>query len=76
MMRTGKLAVYCGVALFLVLAEAPPAVHGHGMMLDPPQRSSMFKLRFPVPPNYNDNSLNCGGFSVSKALLHLFQKPC
>lgn len=43
---------------------APTAIVGHGMMLNPPQRSSMFRLGFAVPPNYNDNSLNCGGFGV------------
>lgn len=39
-------------------------VNGHGMMLDPPGRSSMWRLGFNTPKNYDDNGLNCGGRSV------------
>ena len=28
-------------------------------------RSSAWRDHFPTPTNYNDNQLNCGGFSVS-----------
>lgn len=49
----------------LVVVMAPTSTIGHGMMLNPPQRSSMFRFGFPVPPNYDDNGLNCGGFGVS-----------
>lgn len=37
-------------------------VNGHGFLLDPPQRSSLWRI-YPghFPPNYNDNALNCGG---------------
>ncbi|KAK4036923.1 hypothetical protein OUZ56_028967 [Daphnia magna] len=52
------------VVMVLVVVMAPTAIVGHGMMLNPPQRSSMFRFGFAVPPNYNDNSLNCGGFGV------------
>ncbi|XP_046658019.1 uncharacterized protein LOC124352541 [Daphnia pulicaria] len=52
------------LVVLLVVAIAPTLVVGHGMMLSPPQRSSMFRLGFKVPPNYNDNGLNCGGFGV------------
>jgi hypothetical protein len=55
----------------LVVAIAPTLVVGHGMMLSPPQRSSMFRLGFKVPPNYNDNGLNCGGFGVINLLTGL-----
>ena len=37
---------------------------GHGMMLDPPSRSVMWKYGFKVPENYDANGLNCGGYSV------------
>ena len=37
---------------------------GHGMMLDPPGRSSMWRLGFPTPVNNDDNGLNCGGRKV------------
>ena len=36
-------------------------VDGHGRMLDPPQRGSMWRFGFNVPPNYNDMSNYCGG---------------
>jgi hypothetical protein len=38
---------------------------GHGRMIDPPMRSSMWRYGFNTPKNYNDNELNCGGFAVS-----------
>ena len=38
-------------------------VQGHGRLMDPPSRNSMWRAGFPNPPNYNDNELNCGGFS-------------
>jgi len=39
-------------------------VEAHGRMMDPPQRSSMWRFGFNVEPNYNDNSLFCGGFGT------------
>ncbi|KAF7418619.1 hypothetical protein HZH68_001272 [Vespula germanica] len=39
-------------------------IHGHGMMMDPVNRSSAWKKHFPVPPNFNDNELFCGGFAI------------
>ncbi|XP_069120053.1 location of vulva defective 1-like isoform X2 [Argopecten irradians] len=35
-------------------------VDGHGYMLDPPGRSSMWRVGFDTVPNYDDNGLNCG----------------
>ncbi|OWF46337.1 uncharacterized protein LOC110455843 [Mizuhopecten yessoensis] len=35
-------------------------VNGHGLMLDPPGRSSMWRVGFGTPSNYDDNGLNCG----------------
>lgn len=37
-------------------------VHGHGMVLEPPNRSSMWRYGFPTPLNYQDNENFCGGF--------------
>ncbi|CAG2245934.1 unnamed protein product [Mytilus edulis] len=40
-------------------------VSGHGRMIDPPQRSSLWRF-YPgqgFEPNYNDNELFCGGFA-------------
>jgi len=36
----------------------------HGRMLEPPGRSSMWRVGFPTPKNENDNALYCGGFGV------------
>jgi len=50
-------------------------VHSHGMMIDPPSRSSMFRYKETNPliipyasiveDNWTDNELFCGGFSVN-----------
>ncbi|KAL1495082.1 hypothetical protein ABEB36_010556 [Hypothenemus hampei] len=39
-------------------------VNGHGRLMDPPSRNSMWRFGFPNPVNYNDNELYCGGFTV------------
>ncbi|XP_011197083.2 uncharacterized protein LOC105221647 [Zeugodacus cucurbitae] len=39
-------------------------VAGHGMMLDPPGRSSRWRYNSTAPTNYDDNGLNCGGMTV------------
>ncbi|KAG1683572.1 hypothetical protein GQR58_009909 [Nymphon striatum] len=33
----------------------------HGRLLDPPGRSTMWRLGYPTPSNYDDNQLYCGG---------------
>jgi len=42
-------------------------VQGHGRLLEPPNRSSIFRFpefqRFGPPANYDDNQLNCGGYA-------------
>lgn len=38
------------------------SVNGHGRLMEPPARSSMWRKGFNTPINYNDNSLFCGGF--------------
>lgn len=49
----------------LVVVDLISKIAGHGMLLDPPGRSSMWRAGFPTPINYDDNSLFCGGFMVS-----------
>jgi hypothetical protein len=49
---------------FFVLAN-PLRVSGHGRMLDPPQRSSLWRFGYPTPANYDDDGLYCGGYRVS-----------
>lgn len=42
-----------------------PITSGHGMMIEPAMRSSLWRFDYPdAIPNYNDNGLNCGGFTV------------
>ncbi|XP_041377331.1 uncharacterized protein LOC121389749 [Gigantopelta aegis] len=59
---------FCGIT-FTVLVLLP-FVLGHGRLMDPPSRSSMWRLGYKTPPNYNDNALNCGGFSNEWYVLH------
>ena len=35
---------------------------GHGRLLDPPGRNTMWRLGFDNPVNYNDDEVYCGGF--------------
>ncbi|XP_060528858.1 uncharacterized protein LOC132703549 [Cylas formicarius] len=59
MLTWATLAVAC---LHLVHHAA-----GHGRLMDPPARNSMWRFGFPNPVNYNDNELYCGGYSVQWA---------
>ena len=34
---------------------------GHGRLLDPPSRASMWRMGYDNPPDYNDNQGFCGG---------------
>ncbi|XP_039756087.1 uncharacterized protein LOC120630852 [Pararge aegeria] len=47
----------------VALAAAVAAVAGHGRVLGPPSRASMWRSGFPMEPNYDDDGLNCGGFA-------------
>lgn len=57
------LVVVLGLYLSLCM-QLPPGVYGHGYLIDPPSRSSEWRLGFKNPINYNDNGLSCGGFTV------------
>ena len=48
----------------VILVNQLSNVAGHGHLMDPPQRSSMWRFGFDVPANYQDNELFCGGFDV------------
>lgn len=53
-------------ALSVVLVIAWIAkVYGHGRMLEPPARNTLWRFGFKAPVNYNDNELFCGGIGVS-----------
>ncbi|XP_072945000.1 uncharacterized protein [Epargyreus clarus] len=46
----------------LSIAAVVVSVAGHGRVLEPPGRASMWRMGFSTPPNYDDDGLNCGGF--------------
>jgi len=48
------------LALSLVVLE----VSGHGMMMDPINRSSLWRVDDDAPANYEDNENFCGGFGI------------
>ncbi|XP_056648507.1 uncharacterized protein LOC130452973 [Diorhabda sublineata] len=54
--------------LFVFLASLFCQIRGHGMMLDPPGRSSLWRFNDLAPINYNDNQNFCGGFYVQHSL--------
>lgn len=39
-------------------------VHGHGMLIDPVNRASRFRYDRRAYPDYNDNGINCGSYSL------------
>jgi hypothetical protein len=51
--------------LLLVLSFSTNDVVGHGMMFDPPQRSSMWRFGYETPVNTMDNFLSCGYVGVN-----------
>lgn len=57
------------VALLLLIMVL--GSHEHGMLIDPVNRSSMWRYGFNTPANYEDNQLFCGGRSVSLKLVCL-----
>lgn len=50
--------------LFLLVAAIFKMAEGHGRLVEPPSRSSMWRFGFKNPTNYNDNQLFCGGKSI------------
>ncbi|XP_055940722.1 uncharacterized protein LOC129971181 isoform X2 [Argiope bruennichi] len=57
------MALYTTMVVFIVLYWSS-LVSGHGRLLEPPSRSSMWRFGFETKPNYNDNELFCGGYTV------------
>ncbi|KAK3779530.1 hypothetical protein RRG08_045276 [Elysia crispata] len=49
--------------LLLVLSQIV-TTKGHGRLLDPPSRASMWRLGFDSPPDYDDHQGYCGGKSA------------
>ncbi|XP_023933176.1 uncharacterized protein LOC106162929, partial [Lingula anatina] len=59
-MATTRLRLTLSLLVFLALHCSP--VHSHGRLYEPPGRSTAFRRGFNTPANYDDMSLNCGGF--------------
>ncbi|KAJ8715291.1 hypothetical protein PYW08_005272 [Mythimna loreyi] len=47
----------------ITLACVVAYAHGHGRLMDPPNRGSIWRFGYNSPANYDDDGLNCGGFS-------------
>ncbi|XP_044734433.1 uncharacterized protein LOC123296832 [Chrysoperla carnea] len=60
--KTSKNGLFI-VEIFLQLLFVYEVL-GHGRLMDPPARNSMWRFGFPTPVNYNDNELFCGGYAV------------
>ncbi|XP_014238732.1 uncharacterized protein LOC106660314 [Trichogramma pretiosum] len=56
----------CRIVLLMcaLAASQLQLVQGHGMVLDPVNRSSAWRKGFKVPPNYEDSENFCGGLQV------------
>ena len=53
------------VVQILIVAPLQVTVSwGHGRLMEPPSRASMWRLGYPNPADYNDNQGFCGGFQV------------
>ncbi|XP_015171788.1 PREDICTED: uncharacterized protein LOC107064049 isoform X2 [Polistes dominula] len=52
------------IVYFCMLIVNLQQIRGHGMMLDPINRSSAWRKNLPVPRNYLDNQHFCGGFQI------------
>lgn len=55
--------------VFIITVTVLIQVSGHGMMLEPASRSSMWRTHSNCPINYDDNGNCCGGFAVSISML-------
>ncbi|CAG5134367.1 unnamed protein product [Candidula unifasciata] len=54
-----------GLLLAAILVTGfPTYTHGHGRLLKPPSRMSGYLAGLPMPVNYNDHEMNCGGRKV------------
>jgi hypothetical protein len=59
------------VSFLFMQALRLDGVSGHGRLMNPPARNSMWRFGFPNPVNYNDNELFCGGHAGEFKLLSL-----
>ncbi|XP_048247979.1 nuclear pore complex protein Nup98-Nup96-like [Haliotis rufescens] len=48
--------------MIFVLVSFIDVSNGNGLLKDPPMRSTLWRMGYDAPINYNDHTLNCGGF--------------
>ncbi|CAH1774521.1 unnamed protein product [Owenia fusiformis] len=51
----------CFIECMLIIFQSK-LTHGHGRMIEPASRSSMWRFGYDAPINYDDNQLYCGGY--------------
>ena len=51
------------LARLVLVAGLAGLAAGHGRLIEPPSRSTMWRYGFNNPANYNDHESYCGGFS-------------
>ena len=56
----------CIVVVLLTMTISE--IKGHGRLITPPSRASMWRQNYDNPANVNDNALYCGGISVKTKL--------
>ena len=54
--------------MFLTLLFQVPSALGHGRLIEPPSRASMWRFGFNNPPDFDDTAGYCGGITVSLQL--------
>jgi hypothetical protein len=59
------------INLVLLSWRSGSKVEGHGRMIDPPSRATMWRYGFDSPANYDDNQGYCGGKEVRQIFKHL-----
>lgn len=64
-----KKRMYVHFVMGYIIYNLVQVVNGHGRLMEPPSRSSMWRLGYNTPHNYQDNELFCGGFQVNFTLL-------
>ena len=62
--RRGSMTFVVMTVTVTMKTQQMAEVAGHGRLMDPPARNSMWRLGFDNPVNYNDNELYCGGRMV------------
>lgn len=63
-MKSASSFLHYWIFLLQMLESIRHGAEGHGRLMDPPARNSMWRFGFPNPVNYNDNELFCGGYAV------------